>query len=164
MAGTAPPISKKVDITSSEFFISRSFISLQLAQLQCGDNACCKGWDDSSWLKIMSMRKFFSTYLAIKLACLLSGSAIAESFEFPSVHFHDLPNALQQAYKHEKPNLGEIGRCVVSFDSNMVEEKMIFTCSIYVKMSAVAERKAMDRCEAMRAAKGLKNPCRVVHE
>ena len=49
-------------------------------------------------------------------------------------------------------------------DSNLVEDKMIFTCSIYVKMSAVAERKAMERCEGMRTSKGIKNPCRVVRE
>lgn len=94
----------------------------------------------------------------------MCASALAETSVFPGVHLHDLPNALQEAYKHERPNLGDIGRCVVSYDSNVVDEKMIFTCSIYVKMSAVAERKAMDRCEAMRATKGIKNPCRVVQE
>jgi hypothetical protein len=116
------------------------------------------------WHKIFHMRKNFSFFLAPLLACFLTGSVWAESYVFPGVGLHELPNALQEAYKHEKPNLGEIGRCVVSYDSNVAEDKMIFTCSIYVKMSAVAERKAMERCEAMRASKGIKNPCRVVHE
>jgi hypothetical protein len=110
----------------------------------------------------MRTLSFFSAASVLSL-CML-GSAWAEAYVFPGVHLHDLPNALQQAYKHERPNLGEIGRCVVSYDSNVAEDKMIFTCSIYVKMSAVAERKAMERCEAMRASKGIKNPCRVVHE
>ena len=97
--------------------------------------------------------------------CLcLAGSAVAESYVFPSVHLHDLPGALQEAYRHEKPNLGDIGRCVVSYDSSVDQEKMIFTCSIYVKMSAVAERKAMERCEDMKEKRHIKAPCRVIKE
>ena len=64
----------------------------------------------------------------------------------------------------EKPHLGEIGRCAVSFDNSMDQEKMVFTCSIYVKMSAVAERKAMERCEQMKSARGIKAPCKVIAE
>ena len=120
--------------------------------------------DDTSWLKILSMHNVFSKCMSALMGCGLAISAMAEAYVFPGVNLHDLPNSLQEAYKHERPNLGDIGRCVVSFDSNVVEDKMIFTCSIYVKMSAVAERKAMERCEAMRTAKGIKNPCRVVHE
>lgn len=113
---------------------------------------------------MLCMRKLFSCLLASAMGCFFVTTVRAQAYVFQSVSLHDLPNALQEAYKHERPNLGEIGRCVVSYDSNVVEEKMIFTCSIYVKMSAVAERKAMDRCETMRASKGIKNPCRVVHE
>jgi len=46
----------------------------------------------------------------------------------------------------------------------MDQEKMIFTCSIYVKMSAVAERKAMERCEQMKEKRGIKGPCKVIKE
>ena len=98
---------------------------------------------------------------------LVSGcfwSALAEPYVYPQVHLHDLPGPLQEAYRHEKPNLGEIGRCVVSYDSSMDQEKMIFTCSIYVKMSAVAERKAMERCEDMKEKRHVKAPCRVIKE
>jgi hypothetical protein len=41
---------------------------------------------------------------------------------------------------------------------------MIFTCSIYVKMSAVAERKAMERCEQMKEQRHIKGPCKVIQE
>ena len=92
------------------------------------------------------------------------GIAQATPYVYPSVHLHEIPHALQEGYRHEKPNLGEIGRCVVAYDSAVAEEKMIFTCSIYVKMSAVAERKAMERCEGLRASKGIKGPCRVINE
>ncbi len=108
------------------------------------------------------MKKVFPCVLLI--SALLAGLAHATPYEYPSVNLHDIPHALQEGYKHEKPNLGEIGRCVVAYDSSVVEDKMIFTCSIYVKMSAVAERKAMERCEGMRASKRIKGPCRVIKE
>jgi hypothetical protein len=110
------------------------------------------------------MRQIHSLITTLVLGFSLMGSAMAEAYVYPGVHLHDLPSALQEAFKHERPNLGDIGRCVVAYDSNLVEDKMIFTCSIYVKMSAVAERKAMERCEGMRTSKGIKNPCRVVRE
>jgi hypothetical protein len=90
--------------------------------------------------------------------------AHADPYKFVYAALHDLPGPLQEAYRNEKPHLGDIGRCAVSFDSNMDQEKMVFTCSIYVKMSAVAERKAMERCEQMRAGRGIKAPCKVVSE
>jgi hypothetical protein len=120
--------------------------------------------DDVACLNIKPMNKISFCLSTLLISMGLIPSVSAESYVFPSVHLHDLPHALQEAYKNERPNLGDIGRCVVSYDSNLAEDKMIFTCSIYVKMSAVAERKAMERCENMRATKGIKNPCRVVHE
>jgi hypothetical protein len=110
------------------------------------------------------MQKVSLPLLVVGVVSILWGSANAAPYEYPSVPFHDMPHALQEGYKHEKPNLGEIGRCVVAYDSSVAEDKMIFTCSIYVKMSAVAERKAMERCEGLRASKGIKGPCRVVKE
>ena len=115
------------------------------------------------WLKIDRMKKFLLLIFYASL-CALSTTSIAEPYVYPSVHLHDLPGALQEAYRHEKPNLGEIGRCVTSYDSSMDQEKMIFTCSIYVKMSAVAERKAMERCEQMKEKRNIKGPCKVIKE
>lgn len=110
------------------------------------------------------MQKVFQFIWAALVCSAFTGLAQATPYEYPSVPFHDIPGALKEAYKHEKPNLGEIGRCVVAYDSAVAEDKMIFTCSIYVKMSAVAERKAMERCEGLRASKGIKSPCRVINE
>jgi hypothetical protein len=113
--------------------------------------------------KIESMKQAVKT-ISGWVCIWLAGAALAEPYVYPSVHLHDLPGPLQEAYRHEKPNLGEIGRCVVSYDSSMDQEKMIFTCSIYVKMSAVAERKAMERCEDMKSKRHIKAPCRVIQE
>lgn len=93
---------------------------------------------------------------------VLSSTVRADNYDFPKVKYRDLPNSLQAAYKNEKPNLGEIGRCAVNFEDMKDESKMVFTCSIYVKMSAVAERHAMERCEQMSGAK--KAGCKIVQE
>ena len=115
------------------------------------------------WHKIQVMNKAVKTTIA-GILCSFAILALAEPYVYPGVSLHDLPGALQEAYRHEKPNLGEIGRCVVSYDSSIDQEKMIFTCSIYVKMSAVAERKAMERCEQMKEKRGVKGACRVIKE
>ena len=113
------------------------------------------------------MKKSFSTLYVVGLVTALlavSAPAQADPYKFPYVSLHDLPSALQEAYRNERPHLGDIGRCAVSFDNNMDQEKMVFTCSIYVKMSAVAERKAMERCEQMKTARSIKSPCKVISE
>ena len=111
-------------------------------------------------------KSFYLIYLASLVTGLfaISAHANADPYKFPYVSLHDLPSALQEAYRNEKPHLGDIGRCAVSFDNSMDQEKMVFTCSIYVKMSAVAERKAMERCEQMKSARGIKAPCKVISE
>jgi hypothetical protein len=119
-------------------------------------------WMTATSHKISRMNKVLPV-LSFCLASALS-VAFAEPYDYPNVHLHDLPGPLQEAYRNEKPNLGDIGRCVVSYDSSTDQEKMIFTCSIYVKMSAVAERKAMERCEQMKDKRRIKGPCRVIKE
>ena len=108
------------------------------------------------------MKRSLFLLLTTLLFCL--GSQAGDPYKFPYVHLHDLPSPLQEAYRNEKPHLGEIGRCATSHDNSMDQEKMVFTCSIYVKMSAVAERKAMERCEQMKSGRGIKAPCKVIAE
>lgn len=96
------------------------------------------------------------------LMCLISLGVFANSYDFPKVKYRDLPDPLQTAYKNEKPKLGEIGRCAVNFEDMKDESKMVFTCSIYVKMSAVAERKAIERCEQLSGAR--KSGCKIVQD
>jgi len=93
---------------------------------------------------------------------LLATVAYAGSYDFPTIKEKDLPSELLHAYALEKGNLGEIGRCAVSFDSTSDQEKMAFSCSIYVKMSAVAARHAIERCEAMSHEKKIQDKCKVI--
>jgi hypothetical protein len=117
----------------------------------------------AKWHKIEIMNKAVKI-ISLVLVGGLAFAAHAEPYVYPGVHLHDLPGPLQEAYRNEKPNLGDIGRCVVSYDSSMDQEKMVFTCSIYVKMSAVAERKAMERCDQIKTARSIKSPCKVISE
>lgn len=88
--------------------------------------------------------------------------AYAGSYDFPTIKEKDLPSELLHAYSLEKGNLGDIGRCAVSFDSTSDQDKMAFSCSIYVKMSAVAARHAIERCEAMSREKKIQDKCKVI--
>jgi len=106
----------------------------------------------------------FAKSLFVSLTLAGAVAYAGDAYKFPYVPLHDLPSPLQEAFRNEKPHLGDIGRCAASFDSSMDQEKMVFTCSIYVKMTAVAERKAMERCEQMRTGRGIKAPCKVINE
>jgi hypothetical protein len=73
-----------------------------------------------------------------------------------------LPVSLQSSWQVNKPQLGKFGHCAAAFDSRTDESKMAFACSIYVKLSAVAERKAVQHCDEQRQARNIKAPCLLV--
>ena len=74
-----------------------------------------------------------------------------------------LPKSLQLSWQINKPQLGKFGQCAAAFDSRTEDAKMAFGCSIYVKLSAVAERKAVQHCDEQRRARDIKAPCLIVH-
>jgi len=74
-----------------------------------------------------------------------------------------LPNSLQLSWQANKPNLGKFGQCAAAFDSKTDDAKMAFACSVYVKLSAVAERKAIQHCDEQRETRHIKAPCQLVH-
>jgi hypothetical protein len=98
------------------------------------------------------------------LACsVCTGPAWALSRDgYPAIEFRKLPNAVQRAYNREKPNLGENGRCATAWDSTSEQEKMIFTCSIYIKIGSEGSRRSMKRCEDQRKQLHIKAPCAVI--
>ena len=73
-----------------------------------------------------------------------------------------LPNSLQLSWQVNKPNLGKFGQCAAAFDSRTDDAKMAFACSVYVKLSAVAERKAIQHCDEQRETRHIKAPCQLV--
>ena len=148
----------------SIFFINH----LGVLRKQHAFNVATAASDDKQLFYDGLMRNcHFPLFFQSLFTCLLMLGTLVHAgdpYKFPYAALHDLPSPLQEAYRNEKPNLGDVGRCAVTYDSNMDQGKMVFTCSIYVKMSAVAERKAMERCEQMRAGRGIKAPCKVIAE
>ncbi len=83
---------------------------------------------------------------------------------YPTIDLRELPDPLRSVYKELKPEMTEMSHCAAAFDSHSDGEKMVFRCSIHIKMSAEGERRAMRYCEEKRAEKGIKAPCRLVQE
>ena len=73
-----------------------------------------------------------------------------------------LPMSLQTSWNANKPHLGKFGHCAAAFDSRTDDSKMAFACSIYVKLSAVAQRKAIQHCDEQREARHIKAPCQLI--
>lgn len=83
---------------------------------------------------------------------------------YPTIALRELPDPLRSVYKELKPEMNDNSHCAAAFDSHSDGEKMVFRCSIHIKMSAEGERRAMRYCEEKRAEKGIKAPCRLVEE
>lgn len=105
------------------------------------------------WLKLFSMW--------IGLLILLPFSALAEDVR-KHIAPELLPNSLQLSWQANKPSLGKFGQCAAAFDSKTDDAKMAFACSVYVKLTAVAERKAIQHCDEQRVARQIKAPCQLV--
>jgi hypothetical protein len=105
------------------------------------------------WLKLFSMWVGF--------LILLPFSALAEDVR-KHIAPELLPNSLQLSWQANKPSLGKFGQCAAAFDSKTEDAKMAFACSVYVKLTAVAERKAIQHCDEQRVARQIKAPCQLV--
>ena len=92
---------------------------------------------------------------------LLPFSALAEDVR-KHIAPELLPNSLQLSWQANKPSLGKFGQCAAAFDSKTDDAKMAFACSVYVKLTAVAERKAIQHCDEQRVARQIKAPCKLV--
>jgi hypothetical protein len=94
----------------------------------------------------------------------LAGGASALAGPFPTVPLGDLPDSLQSVWKELKPEMTPMSHCAAAYDSHTDGDRMVFRCSIHIKMSAEGERRAMRYCEERRAEKKIKAPCRLVVE
>ena len=105
------------------------------------------------WLKLFSMWVGFLS--------LSPFSALAEEGR-KHIALELLPHSLQLSWQANKPSLGKFGQCAAAFDSKTDDAKMAFACSVYVKLTAVAERKAIQHCDEQRVARHIKAPCQLV--
>ncbi len=99
---------------------------------------------------------------AFVIALIVCGTVHAGSF--PTVPLKELPDPLRSVWKELKPEMTEMSHCAAAFDSHSDGDKMVFRCSIHIKMSAEGERRAMKYCAEKREEKNIKSPCRLVVE
>ena len=83
---------------------------------------------------------------------------------YPSIGLHEIPESLQEQYMKLKPEMTQYSHCATAFDSHSDGEKMAFRCSIYIKMSAEGERRAMRYCEDRRVEQKINAPCKLITE
>ena len=104
------------------------------------------------------MNRFASSAAIALTFALLGTPAQAADTVAPG----QLPEALQGMWRDYQPDLGELGRCAVAYDSHTDRDKMVFTCSVGIRITAEGERRSMARCEEMRSAKSTRSACRLV--
>jgi len=104
------------------------------------------------------MYRTFLRALCLALAC---GFVQANS-PYPTVPLKELPDGLRSTWQQLKPEMNEFSHCAAAWDSQNDGDRMVFKCSIYIKMSAEGERRAMQYCNEKRAEKKINAPCRLV--
>ena len=85
-----------------------------------------------------------------------------EAPHYPTVRVADLPDAVHKLYKREEPNFTDKSHCAAAWDSTTDGDRIAFKCSVFIKMSAEGERRAMRYCEEIRAAKKISATCRLI--
>jgi hypothetical protein len=104
------------------------------------------------------MNRFASSAAIALTFALLGTPAQAADTVAPG----QLPDALQGMWRNYQPDLGELGRCAVAYDSHTDRDKMVFTCSVGIRITAEGERRSLARCEDMRVQKSIRSACRLV--
>ena len=107
---------------------------------------------------ISVLGSLLSVWLSLVMPCALAQGA------YPAVKVGDLPDAIHHLYKREEPNFTDKSHCAAAWDSTTDGDKIAFRCSVFIKMSAEGERRAMRYCEEIREQKKIHAPCRLIVE
>lgn len=83
---------------------------------------------------------------------------------FPTLHVKDLPDGLRSNWNSLKSEMNENSHCAAAFDSNTEGDRMVFKCSIHIKMAHEGARRAMHYCEEARTEHRIKMPCKLIVE
>lgn len=102
--------------------------------------------------------------LARSLPMLLVACLALPAQAFDTVPLRQLPEMLRAIWDKTKPEMNEHSRCAAAFDGHSDPAKMVMRCSVYMRMGAEAERRAIGHCEEERARKGVHMPCKIVKE
>jgi hypothetical protein len=107
---------------------------------------------------------WLAVWLTLWVATLMTWPAVASAVEgpYPTVRLSDIPDAIHQLYKREEPNFTDKSHCAAAWDSSTDGDRIAFKCSVFIKMSAEGERRAMRYCNEIREQKGIHAPCRLI--
>jgi hypothetical protein len=97
------------------------------------------------------------------LTVLMTSHLLAET-PYQTVLLSRLPESLQQQYKKIQPEFTDKSHCAAAWDSTSDGDKMAFRCSIFIKMSAEGERRAMRYCDEKREEHKIHSPCHLIVE
>jgi hypothetical protein len=96
--------------------------------------------------------------LALCLACASSAASAEVSRISPNV----MPESLRQQWNDLRPSFNENSRCAAVWDGGGDPDKQALKCSIYMRISSEAERRALAACEVFRAEHKIRAQCRLV--
>lgn len=99
----------------------------------------------------------------VLLALLAALPLLSAAQAFPTVRLSQLPEPLRGLWERTKPEMNEASRCAAAFDGGD-PEKMTLQCSVYMRVSTEAERRAMRYCEDKRDQLRIRNACAIVQE
>jgi hypothetical protein len=103
-------------------------------------------------------RSSLRRWLLGALACVLVQPAL---WAQESYKLSQLPEPLKGVWHRSAPEMTATSRCAAAFDASE-GSKMTLQCSIYIRMAAEGERRALQLCEAKRRELGLRSTCRLV--
>ena len=106
--------------------------------------------------------KHFYRHLFVAGLLVALGASAQEAPRYPTIRVTDLPDAIHKLYKREEPNFTDKSHCATAWDSATDGDRIAFKCSVFIKMSAEGERRAMRYCEEIRANKKISAPCRLI--
>lgn len=99
--------------------------------------------------------------LSCALALCLGAPATAQTA--PTVALSHLPGPLRDLYARTKPEMNEASRCAAAYDGGDAD-KMTLQCSVYMRLGAEAERRALRYCDERRVQMHIRSACAIVVE
>lgn len=108
------------------------------------------------------MTHFSRLFVYFVCSVAVSTGTAQEAPRYPTVRLSDLPDAVHKLYKREEPNFTDMSHCAAAWDSATDGDRIAFKCSVFIKMSAEGERRAMRYCDDIRSNKKITAPCRLI--
>ena len=99
--------------------------------------------------------------LPVRLFGLLLALMQGASWAQDTYKLSQLPEPLKGVWHRTAPEMTATSRCAAAFDAGE-GPRMTLQCSIYIRMAAEGERRALRLCEDKRQELGIRSACRLV--